>query len=295
MTARALISAALFLAPLPTLADGVGEAAITAGGSSYPALVAGSGEPVIFVHGLLADSRAWTGLKDPTVGDGHRFIAYDQRGFGTGTWPEEPFSRDRHTADLVDVLEAVGEPVDLVGWSYAGPVVLRAAAEAPDLVRRVVLYEPFVPEMLGGTPEADAAAEAFGGIWGPTADAIEAGDGPGAARAAVEAVLGLGEGGFAKEPPAVQQMQVENAATFVASWNADEPTAMTCDELGTVRAPTLIVTGAKTLPAFTEMAKAVVACVPGAETAMLEGVGHGGPIEATDAFGKLMLGFIDAP
>ncbi|WP_290748472.1 hypothetical protein [Amaricoccus sp.] len=30
------------------------------------------------------------------------------------------------------------------------------------------------------------------------------------------------------------------------------------------------------------------------ETATIEGVGHGGPIQAGDAFGKLALGFIDA-
>lgn len=294
MTARAL-PAILLLFPLPALADGVGPTAIEAGGTAYPAIVAGAGHPVIFVHGLLADSRTWIGLEAATVGDGHRFIAYDQRGFGTHSWPESPFSRDRHTRDLLDVLHAVGEPADLVGWSYAGPIVLRAAAEAPDLVRHVVLYEPYVPEMLGGTPEADAAAEAFGAIWGPTAAAFEAGDQPAAARAAVEAVLGLGEGGFAKEPPEVQEMQVDNAPSFAASWDAGAPTAMTCEELGKVRAPTLIVTGARTLPAFTETAKAVAACLPGVEAATIEGVGHGGPIEAADAFGKLTLGFIDAP
>ena len=105
-------------------------------------------------------------------------------------------------------------------------------------------------------------------------------------------VLGLGEGGFAKEPPDVQAMQLDSGPAFVAFWNAPEPASMTCEELGTVEAPTLIVTGSETLAAFTEMARAVAACVPKAEAVVLQGVAHGGPIEASDAFGDLALGFI---
>jgi len=294
MTARALVLAAslsMSLA-LPAVADGVGVDSVEAAGTTYPAIVVGSGPPVIFVHGMFGDGRVWAGLANAASAAGHRAIAYDQRGFGPGSVSDPAATRDRHTADLLAILQAVGEPADLVGWSYSGPIVLRAAAEAPERVRRIVLFDPYVPEMLGGTPESDAAGEAFGAILGPAIDALDAGDTVGAARLAVEAVLGLGEGGFAGEPPAVQAMQLDNAPAFAVSWNAPEPRAMTCEELGTVRAPTLIVTGAKTLPAFTEMAKAVAACVPGAETASMDGVGHGGPIEAADAFGELALGFI---
>jgi pimeloyl-ACP methyl ester carboxylesterase len=296
MTARTLVLAAIFPASLalPALGDGVGADSVEAGGTTYRAIVAGSGPPVILVHGLLADSRAWSGIKDATVASGHRFIAYDQRGFGAGSRIDPSATRDRHTYDLLDILGAVGEPADLVGWSYSGPILLRAAAEAPERVRRVVVFEPFVPEMLGGTPEADAAAEAFGALWGPTSAALDAGDTAGATRAAVEAVFGLGEGGFAGKPSAVQEMQLDSGPAFVAFWNTPDPVSMTCEELGAVEAPTLIVTGSETLPAFTEMAKAVAACVPKAEAAVMEGVGHGGPIEAPEAFGKLALGFIDA-
>ena len=35
-------------------------------------------------------------------------------------------------------------------------------------------------------------------------------------------------------------------------------------------------------------------CVPGAEVAVIEGVGHGGPLQARDPFVELMLDFVDA-
>ena len=295
MLARSLACAVLLPATLlPALADGIGASAIEAAGTSYPAIVAGEGPPVVFVHGMLGDNRVWAGLAEATAAHGHRFVAYTQRGFGPGSRADEPFSRDRLTDDLLAILAAAGEPADLVGWSYAGPIVLRAAARAPDRVRRVVLFEPYVPELIADdTPAHRAANEAFGAAMGPTAEAMEAGDTVGAARAAVEALLGLGAGGFAAEPPELQAIQLDNAPTFAAFWNAGEPTAMTCAELGTIRAPTLVMTGSTTLPAFAEMSKAVAACIPGATTATMEGVGHGGPVAARDAFGHQVLDFID--
>lgn len=291
MIARVLIAIALFPASLPAFADAT---SIEAAGTTFPAIVAGEGAPVVFVHGMLADDRAWAGLADATAASGHRFVAYTQRGFGPGSSADDPFSRDRHIEDLVAILKTLDAPADLVAWSYGGAVALGAAAEAPDRVRRVVLYEPYVPELIiGGTPEQQAADEAFVAAMGPTAAAMDAGDTMGAVRAAVEALLGLGEGGFAGEPAEVQEFQLDNAPSFAASWASAEPTALTCETLGAVRAPTLVVTGATTLPGFAEMSKAVAACIPGAQAATLDAQGHGGPLFARDAFGKLALDFAD--
>lgn len=283
MIARVLFVAALFPLSPPALA----EASIEAAGATFPAIVAGSGAPVVFVHGMLADDRVWAGLTEAAVAEGRRFVAYTQRGFGPGSSADDPFSRDRHVADLTAILQEMDQPADLVAWSYGGAVALGAAVAAPDRVRRIVLYEPYMPEL---APEADAA---IGESMGATVAAMEAGDIDAAAETAVEALLGLGEGGFASQPPEVQAFQRDNAPSFAANWNADAPTPITCEALGAVRAPLLIVTGATTLPGFAEMSKAVAACVPGATSATLEGQGHGGPALAPEAFGRLALDFID--
>jgi len=266
---------------------------IDAEGTTYPAIIAGAGDTVLLVHGMFSDRRAWSGLEE-AIARGHRFVAYTQRGFGPDSWQDATFSRDRHTDDLVAILEALDAPADLVGWSYGGAIVLGAAAEVPDRVRRVVVYEPFVPELLGGTPEADAAAEAFWGLWGPTDAAVQAGDDEKAVRAAIEATRGLPPGGFDSQDQAARTMQLENAHTVALQWNAPQPTELACDELGTVRAPTLIITGAATLPAFTEMGKAIAACMPGAKTAVIDGAAHDAPLAAGQAVAELVLGFIDA-
>ena len=41
-------------------------------------------------------------------------------------------------------------------------------------------------------------------------------------------------------------------------------------------------------------AEAIAGCIPGATLAVIEGVGHNGPVEAKDAFVKLTLDFVDA-
>lgn len=284
------------LLPPAVLAGDAG--AIEAGGGSFPAIIAGDGPPVVFVHGMLADARAWAGLAEATAADGHRFVAYTQHGFGPGSTPDVEFTRDRHVADLVAILEATDGPADgpadLVAWSYGGAVALGAALAAPDRVKRIVLYEPYLPELIPlDTPEQQAADEAFTAAMGPTAAAMEAGDKEGAARAAVEALLGLGAGGFAAEPAEVQAIQLDNAASFAATWSVAEPKPIGCDALGGLRAPTLVVIGGTTLPGFAEVARAVAGCIPGARTATLPGQGHGGPIFAGDAFGRLALDFVD--
>lgn len=279
--------------PLPSLADGIGTASIEAADTSFPALISGSGEPVIFVHGLFVDDRAWSKF-EPAVAKDHLFIAYTQRGFGAATWQDATFTRDQHTKDLIAVLRAIEKPANLVGWSYGGPIVLRAAAEVPDKVRRIVLYEPYVPEMLGGTPEAEAAAESFWGLWGATEEALEAGDETKALKASIEAANGLPIGGFAAQAPAVQTMQLENKHTVRLNWDAPEPKVVTCEELSMVRAQTLVITGSRTLPAYTEIGKAVAACVPGATIAVLEGSGHEAPVAGAPDLIDMVLDFIEA-
>ena len=48
----------------------------------------GSGEPIVFVHGAFSDLRIWEPIREQ-IAKRDRFIAYTQRYFGTGAWPDE--------------------------------------------------------------------------------------------------------------------------------------------------------------------------------------------------------------
>ncbi len=266
---------------------------LEAGGVAFPFVSAGSGEAVLFVNGSWADYRGWCCLWQD-VAAGHRFMAYTHRHFGTTTWPgDKPFSRDVHTADLIAILRRLNETVHLVGWSYSGGMVLRAAMEARGLVRTVTVYEPSLSSILPGTPENKALLEAFGQGFAEAYAAAKAGDGPRAMPLAVEFVLGMKKGGFATLDPRIQSMLIENAHTMIPDFDAPTPAPLTCAQLGEVSCPVLLIVGSDTLPHYRLVAAEVLACLPDARLSEIRGVGHGGPWQAGPEFVRMVLDFVD--
>ena len=88
-------------------------------GTDFPLVVAGNGEPILFVHGAWADHRIWCGLWKP-ISRHAKFLAYTQRHFGNWNWPDEkPYARRIHTEDLINLLEVLEYPVHLAGFHLA--------------------------------------------------------------------------------------------------------------------------------------------------------------------------------
>jgi hypothetical protein len=82
----------------------------------------GSGEPVVFVHGVISDHRAWEPVRDE-IARKYRFIALTQRYFGTGSWKDDgkEFSVATFSNDLAQFITSLNAgPVHLVGWSFGG-------------------------------------------------------------------------------------------------------------------------------------------------------------------------------
>jgi 3-oxoadipate enol-lactonase len=99
---------------------------------------AGDGPPVVLVHGLAEDRRSWAPQqRDLTA---WRTIAYDLRGHGATPLGDGDGSLAQLGGDLVGLLELIGEPASVVGFSLGGTIVLWAAAERPDLVRNAVVF-----------------------------------------------------------------------------------------------------------------------------------------------------------
>jgi pimeloyl-ACP methyl ester carboxylesterase len=293
--AEVLVSSVLSAAvPLGASAEMPAPGTVEAAGAAFPVVTAGEGEPVLFVHGALGDYRKWDGLWED-VAAGHRFIAYTQRWFGTTAWPEDkPYARDVQDDDLVAILQALGEPVHLVGLSNGGPVVLRAALRVPELVQSVVGYEPTLFDVLFESAEGEAVVAEFFAGEADTSAAVEAGDDEEAARELIEMIYALPEGGFDRLDPVQKIMVLDNAHTMPLLWNAPEPTPLTCEDLRKITVPVLVIYGAETLPLWQLASRTVAECVPKARLATIEGVGHKGPVAAKDAFVNLVLGFADA-
>jgi pimeloyl-ACP methyl ester carboxylesterase len=117
-------------------------AVVRAGGIDTFFLEAGSGPPVVLLHGLGATNASmlptlWELAKD------HHVFAPDLPGFGGSGKPIRTYDFPFFARWLSDFLDAIGvDRVHLVGNSLGGRISLEAGLRLPDRVERLVLYCP---------------------------------------------------------------------------------------------------------------------------------------------------------
>jgi pimeloyl-ACP methyl ester carboxylesterase len=101
----------------------------------------GTAEPVIAVHGITANSRAWLAV-DRALEGRAALLAVDLRGRGASSGLPGPYGMEAYARDLLAVLDACGlERAVLVGHSLGAYAVARFAADHPERVRAVVLLD----------------------------------------------------------------------------------------------------------------------------------------------------------
>jgi pimeloyl-ACP methyl ester carboxylesterase len=115
---------------------------VNAGGIDTFFLEAGSGPPVVLLHGLGATNASML----PTLWDlarDHHVFAPDLPGFGGSDKPIRTYDFPFFARWLADFLDALGlKRADLVGNSLGGRISLEAGLRLPDRVDRLVLYCP---------------------------------------------------------------------------------------------------------------------------------------------------------
>jgi pimeloyl-ACP methyl ester carboxylesterase len=136
---------------------------------------AGSGIPVVLLHGLTATRRYVVMGSKMLERSGHRVIAYDARGHGRSSPAPAP-ERYRYgdlVGDLVAVLDGLGiERAVLAGASMGAHTLLRLALERPDRAGGLVVITPAFDPATNDEPERlarwDALAEGLsnGGVDG---------------------------------------------------------------------------------------------------------------------------------
>src|ERR1700722_6970242 len=103
-----------------------------------------SGTPtLVLCHGYTGSALDFALVVDALAAD-RRVVTLDQRGHGhyTKTGRLEGYTIEQLSADLVAFLEAAGQgPVDLLGHSMGGRVVMGVVLARPDLVRSLGLMD----------------------------------------------------------------------------------------------------------------------------------------------------------
>lgn len=111
----------------------------------------GSGDPLLLIMGLAADSMAWL-FQVPELSKHYRTITFDNRGVGRSAKPPGPYTISQmadDTAALLDVLDIARTHV--VGVSMGGMIAQELALRHPQRVRGLVLACTY--------PEPDADIE----------------------------------------------------------------------------------------------------------------------------------------
>lgn len=114
-------------------------------GGSLAAFRLGSGpagaDPVLAVHGITANSRAWLPVARALDGAAE-LLAVDLRGRGASSALGPPYGMGPYTRDMLAVLDRCGiERAVLVGHSLGAYAVARLAADHPERVRAAILVD----------------------------------------------------------------------------------------------------------------------------------------------------------
>jgi pimeloyl-ACP methyl ester carboxylesterase len=100
---------------------------------------AGSGPPVVLIHGMVNSSRHW---REVALGlaQEHMVIAPDLIGHGDSATPRGDYSLGAHAAAIRDLLTVIGvESATFVGHSLGGGVAMQFFWQFPQRVERLVL------------------------------------------------------------------------------------------------------------------------------------------------------------
>lgn len=266
----------------------------------------GSGDPVVFVHGIPTDYRAWGAQVEP-FSRSYRMIALSRRYAAPNMRQGDILDStvQNNAADIAGFVQKLGiVPVHLVAHSYGGYAATYLAADHPDLLRSLVLVEPAVATMLVADPKSQAqvlsllfrspsvalAARRFqSGSLFPALRALEEGNMERAVELNVDGIQAM-RGAYRGFPEEIRRMMLDNART-VGEQRTDFP-RFTAAEAGKIKTPTLIINGESSALWLRRIGEMLVRSIPGARRETVGGARHFPHMENPGSFNKAVLGFV---
>lgn len=244
---------------------------------------------VLFLHGFAGCADDWAEIAERLRAEGFASVAVDLPGHGSTGVPDDA---DRYTAgsvvrDLATILDALGIPAaHWVGYSMGARVALRAALDAPERVRSLVLESASTgipdPHARRDRLERDLALardiEARGIEWfvshwesQPIFDTQRA-----VAPAARDALRARR-----------LRHRPEGLARALRGFGQGAEPDLT-PRLSAVRVPTLILAG-ELDPPYLAHAERLASGIPDSERIVIDGAGHNIHLERPEPFGRTLV------
>lgn len=241
--------------------------------------VAGTGPALVLLHSAVCDRRMWDPQWPVLAAAGYQVVRCDFRGFGATPVPQGPYD---DAQDVLDLVAGLGlGPVAVVGASYGGKVALEIAARWPRQVTALAL-------LCAGMPghEPSGMLRAFGRR---EQELIEAGDLAGAVELNVATWLGPEADEGTRDR--VRRMQRHTFEVQLAAAGEYESAEVAVD-LRAITAPSLVVSGAKDLPDFRQIAATLAGLLPGARLVELPWARHLPALERPHELSQLLTVFL---
>ena len=258
----------------------------------------GSGEPLLLVMGLAADSTAWM-FQVPDFAHRYRTIVFDNRGVGRSSKPSGPYSIHQMADDAAGLLDALDIPrAHVVGVSMGGMIAQELALRHPKRVRGLVLGCTY-PE-----PDADAerqrqfSVQQLGGritAAGETEIDLSTIDPLAFFQTLIPRVFN--QSFIDTELPKLLQIfggalqwgfSMEAILGQVEAVMGHKAT----DRLHQIASPTLVITGDADLLVSPANSDVLARNIPGAKLVKIPGGSHGFNFETPDVFNRTVLDFL---
>jgi len=268
----------------------------------------GSGQPVVLVHGLCADHRAW----EPQIrvlSNHYRTVAYSRR-FSTINQNAGDIHEDtvlNNVEDLAGLIKKLQiNPAHIVGHSYGGEIATYFAYKHPDLLRSLTIIEPSTLSAIIEDPNsgfqrfmlllrnpsaAMALLDLAKTLIDPALKAIRRGDSTSAARLLVDGTQAK-PGSFDTFPEGYRNMMIENAREI---YNFEIPElSFKRADIRQIRAPTLIIKGETSHKILRQIANSLSKIIPNCELTTIPRSGHFPQVQCTQDFQSSLRGFLES-
>lgn len=243
--------------------------------------VDGSGEPLLFVHGLGGCLDNWSN-QVKTFCDAYRVIRLDLRGFGGSECPasDEAYSVAIFASDLLDLIDHLEEEaIHLIGTSMGGYVAQRFALSHPERVKSLVLCHT--------TCRRDVPPE----ILTTRIRALEKADMNTYARLVVSQALA--EGAPQELIDAIVESVSKNSKdAYVRVISKGLVGFDVCEELSRLSVPTLIIAGEKDQVIPPDRSRDLHRRIAGSRLEIIRNVGHLSYLERPEEFNAILMGFL---
>lgn len=232
-------------------------------GTTISYLKKGEGPPLLLVHGTTADHNRWSAVS-PQFEKHFTVYAMDRRGRGESTDAPE-YEIKREAEDVAAVVEAIGEPVFILGHSYGALCSLEAAL-LTDKIRRMVLYEPPIPTGLPMYPP---------GVPDRMEALIDSGELEAALEVFMREVVRMPEHEFeAYRQLPMWKVRIQLAPTIPRELTIDQTYSFNPDKFANLQVPILLLLGGDSPPLFQQAIEVVDSALPNSSVVTLPGQQH---------------------